>query len=347
MAVPSATRVLGWLSAAALVAVALPLWRPLLVAAVLAGALAHVHERLALAVGGRRSLSAALITVGGVLVLIAPLFFLIAVVVKEAFGAVAFVNRTLEQQGVPGLLAPLPHWLAGSVNDVLERWARTQRDLGSELVNWPHLRQAFGAAVAVIGSTTHLALMGALMLVALFFLLRDGPGLISWIERTPTMPPGRVRSLLHELRGVSKSVIGAQLGSGLAQSVVATIGYAIAGLPTPMVFGVVSLAASFIPIGGVSLVGVPLAVLLWLTGHPGWGIILAAWVVLLTGLIDNVLRPLLVRGGTHLHSGLVFFSLLGGLLTFGPVGIVVGPLVLALFLSVNAVQRREGNDVSA
>jgi predicted PurR-regulated permease PerM len=67
----------------------------------------------------------------------------------------------------------------------------------------------------------------------------------------------------------------------------------------------------------------------------------------LTGLIDNVLRPLLVRGGTHLHSGLVFFSLLGGLLTFGPVGIVVGPLVLALFLSVNAVQRREGNDVSA
>ena len=157
---------------------------------------------------------------------------------------------------------------------------------------------------------------------------------------TPGHPPGRIRSLLLELRGVSRSVLGAQLGSGLAQAVVATIGYAIAHVPTPVVFGAVSLMASLIPVGGVSLVGVPLAVLLWLTGHTGWAIFLAAWIVLLTGLIDNVLRPLLVRGGTNLNGGLVFFALLGGLLAFGAIGVVVGPLSLALFLSVAAIQRR-------
>ncbi len=96
--------------------------------------------------------------------------------------------------------------------------------------------------------------------------------------------------------------------------------------------------------GGVSLVGVPLAALLWLTGHPGRAVFLALWTVLLTGLIDNLIRPLLVRGATHLHTGLVFFALLGGLLAFGPIGIVVGPLALALFLSVSAIQRRSAHE---
>ena len=340
MAAPSATRILGLLSIAALIAVGLPLWRPLLLAAVLAGALAQAHEGLVRRVGGRRWLSAALVTAGFVLLLLVPLCLLGAVVVREALGAVSFVNKTVETRGIPGLLAPLPHWLSAWVTEVLGRWSRTERDLASELTNWPHVRQALGAAAGVIGSTTHLALMTALMLVALFFLLRDGPELVRWAEGTPAMPPGRIRSLLLELRGVSRSVLGAQLGSGLAQAVVATIGYAIAHVPTPVVFGAVSLMASFIPVGGVSLVGVPLAVLLWLTGHTGWAIFLAAWIVLLTGLIDNVLRPLLVRGGTNLNGGLVFFALLGGLLAFGAIGVVVGPLSLALFLSVAAIQRR-------
>jgi predicted PurR-regulated permease PerM len=341
MARPSGTWVLWALSALALIAVGLPLWQPLLLAAVLAGALSELHERCAAALGGRRSLSAALFTLGVVLLVLIPLCLIAAVVVKETLGAIAFVRHTLEQHGWPGLLARLPEWLRRWVNEALVRGLRAQRDLASELASWPRLRDALGSAAGIIGSVSHVALMGILMLAALFFLLRDGPALIGWAERTPTMPPGRVRTLLLELRGVSKSVLGAQLGSGLAQSVVATIGYALAGVPSPVVFGVLSLVASFIPIGGVSLVGVPLAVLLFFTGNHGWAIFLAAWTVVLTGLIDNVLRPLLVGGRTKIPNGLVFFALLGGLLAFGPIGIIVGPLALALFLSVSNIQRRD------
>jgi predicted PurR-regulated permease PerM len=339
MAGPSATRVLTVVSAAALIAVVVPLWRPLLVAAVLAGTLSRLHERLAVAVGGRRSLSAALITVGVVLIVIGPLSLIGIVVVKEALGAVAFVRHAVEEHGLPALIARLPAWLAKWVNDELAHGAQTQGGLASELTSWPRVRQALGAAAGTLGSTSRVALMAVLMLAALFYLLRDGPALIDWAERTPSMPPGRVRSLLHELHGVSRSVLGAQLASGLAQAVVATIGYAIAGVPDPVVFGAVSLAASFFPIGGVSLIGIPLAGLLWLTGHPGWAIFLAAWTFLLTGLIDNVIRPLVVHGGTNLNSGLVFFALLGGLLAFGPIGLIVGPLALALFLSLSAIER--------
>ena len=341
MAGPSATRVLRLVSAAALIAVVLPLWRPLLLAAVLAGTLSQLHERLAAAIGGRRSLSAMLIVISVVLILLAPLGFIAVVVVKEALSAIAFVTHTLKEQGFAGLLARLPEGLANYVNDALARESRTQRDLASELANWPRVREALGALAGVVGSTTRVALMAVLMLVALFFLLRDGPSLIGWAESTPSMPPGRVHTLLLELRDVSKSVVGAQAASGLAQATVATIGYAVAGVPSPVVFGVLSLAASFIPVGGVSLVGLPLAGLIWLRGHPGWAIFLALWTVLVTGLIDNVIRPLVVRGGTKLNSGLVFFALLGGLLAFGLIGIVVGPLALSLFLSVGAIERRE------
>jgi predicted PurR-regulated permease PerM len=341
MARASATWVVWLVSGLALLAVGRPLWQPLLLAAVVAGTLSQLHERLVQAVGGRRSLSAALVTSGVVLLLLVPLGLLAAVVVKEARGAIAFVKLTLAREGLPGLVGRLPAWLGKWVNQALARESHAQHDLASELGNWPHLRQALGAAAGVVGSASHVALMAILMLVAIFFLLRDGPALIGWVERTPTMPPGRVHALLLELRAVSKSVLGAQLGSGLAQSVVATIGYAIAGVPSPVVFGVLSLAASFLPIGGVSLVGVPLAALLWLLGRHGWAIFLAAWTVVLTTLIDDTMRPLLVPGGTHLRSALVFFALLGGLLAFGPIGIVVGPLVLALFLSVDGLQRRD------
>jgi len=339
----SATWVLWVLAASLLIVVGRPLWQPLLLAAVLATTLSQIHERLAAAVGGRRSLSAALITVGVVLLLLGPLCFVVTVAVKEALGAIAFVTHPLEQKGLPGLFGRLPDWLVQWVTGALARGSQAQHRLASDLASWPRLRQTVGTAAGIVGSTSHLALMTILMLVALFFLLRDGPTLIGWVEGTPTMPPGRAHTLLLELRNVSKSVLGAQLVSGLAQSVVATIGYALAGIPHPLVFGLVSLIASCFPIGGVSLVGVPLAGLLWLTGRPGWAIFLAAWTVLLTGLIDNVLRPLLVRGKTTLHDGLVFFALLGGLLAFGPMGIVVGPLALALFLSVSAIQRNDHN----
>jgi predicted PurR-regulated permease PerM len=346
MAGPSATRVVWIAAGLALIAVGLPLWRPLLLAAVLAGTLSRPHERLAAAVGGRRSLSAALVTVAVVLLLLVPLAVVTGMVVKETHGAIVFVKRTLDQQGLEGLLARLPGWLGRWANQTLARASLTEHELSSELAKWPRVRQALTTAVVVVGYLSHLALMTILMLVALFFLLRDGPALVSWAERTPTMPPGRVRSLLVQLRAVSSSVIGAQLGSGLAQSLVATVGYAIAGVPSPVVFGALSLAASFFPIGGVSLIGVPLAGLLWLTGSHGWAIFLAAWTIVLTGLIDNTLRPLLVGGGTHLHAGLVFFALLGGLLALGPIGIVVGPLMLALFLSVDTIERRDRSGIA-
>jgi predicted PurR-regulated permease PerM len=342
----SATMMLRIASAVALIAVGLPLWRPLLLAAVLGGTLSVLHERFSHALGNRRALSAALITIGILLVVVGPLFIMGVVLVKETIHAIAFIRHTLGRGELSELPWSLPDWLESAANDALARWSRGQHDLPTELARWPQARQLLGTAIGMAESMAHIALLAALMLVALFFLLRDGPALVDWAEHRSAMPPGRLRALLLELRGVSKSVIGAQLASGAAQAVVATIGYVISGVPSPLLFGVLSLAASFIPVGGVTaFVGLPLVALLWLMGRPGWAIFLAAWTLLLTGLVDNLIRPLIVRGGTNLPGGLVFFALLGGLLAFGPIGLVVGPLALALFLSVIAVERRDPGNI--
>ena len=342
MAEASSTRFLAIASAAALIAVGLPLWKPLLLAAVLAGTLSMPQERLARALGNRRALSAALLTVGVLLLLLAPLCVMGVILVKETIHAFVFVRHLLDREGLSGMRSSLPLWLERAARAALTRWSRAQHDLPSELARWPHAREVLGIATGMIESTAHAAFYAALMLAALFFLLRDGPTLIDWTERTSSMPPGRIRALLLDLRGVSKSVVGAQLASGVAQAVVATVGFFIASVPSPLLFGVLSLAASFIPIGGVAaFVGVPVGALLWLLGRPGWAIFVVVWTTVLTGLVDYVVRPLVVRGGTKLHGGLVFFALLGGLLAFEPIGLVVGPLALALFLSVSTARRRD------
>jgi len=177
----------------------------------------------------------------------------------------------------------------------------------------------------MVGSVAQAGFTVVIMVVALFFLLRDGHALVDWAERGSPMRPGQLRSLLSELRRVSVSVIGAQVASGLVQTVVATVGYGVAGLPSPLLLGALTLPASFIPTPGTAIVGLPLAGVLLLMGRTGWAIFLAAWTTLFMGLVDNVVRPVLVRGGTGLNGGLILFSLLGGLLAFGLIGLIVGP----------------------
>jgi predicted PurR-regulated permease PerM len=341
MAARSAVTVLAAASAVLLAAVGFPLWEPLLVAAVLAGTLSGLHNRLAVAVHGKRSLSAALVTVGVVLVVLVPLSLVCLLVVKEALSLVAFIRHTLDQKGLEGLLAPLPEWLKHWADEAVKSFSRGQRNLRTEVTNFSRTSWALGVAAGVVGSVGHAVFMLALMLVALFFLLRDGHALVDWAERNSPMRAGQLRDLLSELRRVSKSVIGAHLATGFIQSAVATLGYAVSGVPSPFLFGVLTLALSFIPSLGAAVVGLPLSGLLWLMGRHGWAIFLLGWSTLVTGLVDNVVRPILVHGGTDLHGALIFFSLLGGVLAFGPIGLIVGPLALALFMSVTTIQRRE------
>ncbi len=146
------------------------------------------------------------------------------------------------------------------------------------------------------------------------------------------------RDLLSEFRGVSRaSIFGAAL-SALFQGLFATIGFLITGVPHAVFFGVLTLLASFIPVVGTLLVWLPATVMLWLFGHHGMSIALMIWCVVFIVGAEHVGKPFLLRailhGDEEMHTGLVFLSLLGGIEMFGLIGLVVGPIAIAFFLSM-------------
>jgi predicted PurR-regulated permease PerM len=320
-------------------AVAFPLWRPLLIAAVLAGVLAPLYETASHRLGGRRSLTAALFTTATIILILIPLALLAAVAIHEATDAISLVRKTVASEGINGLIAkapdPIEHWLRR-----LEKLLPTEVDRAQSRIAVGS-RWALGAMSGALAMAARIGFRLVMMLIALFFLLRDGRKLVAWLLGATPLAPERVREMMREFRIVARSVVGANFITGGAQALVATIGFFIGRAPSPVFFGLLTLFASFIPSVGTVMITLPVAGLVLLLGHPWAALFLGLWGVLVVGLIDNFLRPLLIRGGgQQLHGSLVFFSLIGAISAFGAIGLFLGPLALVFFLAVVRTRRR-------
>jgi len=263
-----------------------------------------------------------------VVLLLLPLAAIVVVAAHELKSAVASVRGVVATSGLDGLIARLPRPLSGWLQH-LERYLPARiEEAGAQI------RAGGRWALSMVGVLATFAFELSMMLIAFFFLLRDGRRFVAWLLRATPLPADRVRDLLRELQTVARSILGANAATGAVQALVATIGFLIACAPSPILFGLASLLASLLPSVGTALVTLPVAGLLALLGHPWAGLFLALWAVFIVGLIDNLLRPLLIRGPSRLHGALVFFSLVGATATFGAAGLLLGPLVLTLFLAV-------------
>ena len=129
--------------------------------------------------------------------------------------------------------------------------------------------------------------------------------------------------------------------TALLQGIVAGVGFVIASVPNPLFFGVLTFFAAFIPSVGTALVTLPMVGLLFLSGYIWQPIFLAIWSIVAIGLCDNLVRPWLIRDGVHLNGVAIFFSLVGGLIMFGAIGLIIGPLALAFFLAMIRFAQRD------
>jgi predicted PurR-regulated permease PerM len=340
---PRATYVASLLVAFGLfAAVFLPLWKPLFLAGVLAAALMGWEDRLSGRLRGYRSLAAGLLTLAVVLLVVAPLATVGTVLVKEILGLVQSAQETFAEKGLGGIIALLPDRFEGLARRVVAKLPRSWDGLARQ-------GSAQGAAAAGVVSsafsqTSALAFDAAMMLVALFFLLVDGRRLIAWVCRVSPLGADTTAQVLGDLRRTGTSVLTSLLATAAVQGVVATLGYLIARVPQPLVFGLLTFFAAFIPSVGTSIVALPIALVLLLSGRVAGGVFLAVWAILVTGTIDNVLKPLLARSGVNIHGGVIFFAMIGGILAFGALGLLLGPLAVSLLLALVHVRWR---DVSA
>jgi predicted PurR-regulated permease PerM len=173
----------------------------------------------------------------------------------------------------------------------------------------------------------------AIMLFLLFFFLRDGDVMMARARNLIPMEESRKDRLFQQVSDVTRAIVIGTSMTASMQGVMIGVGFAIASLPSPVVFGVLAALLSMLPMGGSALVWVPAVIWLFIDGRWGFAIFMLAWGLMLGG-IDSVLRPVLISGRAKISALAVFVGVLGGIPAFGAIGIIAGPVVLSLVLAL-------------
>lgn len=204
------------------------------------------------------------------------------------------------------------------------------------------LREAAGrtgpALVGVLAAATRGALSFVLQLFvfgyALFYFLVGGPGILRTILGYIPLDQGHKDKILERFVSVTRATVRGSLLIGLIQGGVAGLAFWVAGVPGPAFWGTVMVVLSIIPAIGASLIWIPAVIYLFVVGDVTAGIALLAWCGVVVSSIDNFLRPRLIGRDARMSDLLILLSTLGGILLFGAVGFIVGPIVAALFVTI-------------
>lgn len=327
------------LSIVLLCAVAAPLAKALFLAAVLGGAfyplVGVITRKLRLE---RRSLAAGLTVFAVVLVLLVPLSAIAAFAIGEASKAIQLVAETMRSQGTIGLIDRLPVWAARAAHWVIDKLQIETGTLGQSLGSQTGKAAMFvGGALSATGS---FLFQSAMMLIALYALLVEGRRLVNWLEEISPLERGQFTELLVEFRRTTVAVMVSEVATAGVQALAALVGYLIAKVPHPLFFTALTFFVGLVPAIGAASVCVAAALLVLATGHTFAAVFLGVWAFVVVGLIDNVVKPLFAKRGTDLNGVVIFFALIGGLASFGALGLLIGPLAVALFTTVIRSWRR-------
>jgi predicted PurR-regulated permease PerM len=293
-----------------------------------------LYERFAARLEHRRLASAAVTLIAGLL-MAGGGAVAVWLVAREVVVALALVQR-MTGHG-PAALGPRAVRLLdalGVQRDVL--FARLQGELG-------HLADLAARAAGVV---VEASLGGVVTLIValwtMYYVVLDWGRIAGHLERLLPLDPLHTRALVDEFRHVGRTAFVGTVASAAVQAVLAGIGFAGLGVPQAVTWAAVLGVASFIPVVGVPLVWVPLAISLAWNGHLGRGIALTAWCVVVVGIInDYIIRPRLVGGRRAGHPLLTLVAMLGGISVFGLAGVVLGPVIMALFLATARIYERE------
>lgn len=313
-----------------------PFWGALAWGICLAFLLAPVQRWLTHKLNGRASLAAALITVTVPFLLAGPLLSLGAAFANQVAELVTRLQQTPLRFDV-GLLAQLEqNPFIGS----LAEWLRDNLTATSaQLQSW--LVSASQMLMKALAATGGNFLLGALntaihffmMLFLLFFFLRDGRQMLGRAVRLVPLESQQRSDLLKLIGETTRAVVYGEVMTAIAQGALVGIGFAIAGLPSAVVFGVLAAFLALLPMIGAAFVWVPAVIYLAATSEWGWAIFLLVWGAGVS-VADNLLRPLLIARHAPVSILAVFVGVIGGVSAFGMIGVIIGPVLLTVIAAL-------------
>lgn len=309
-----------------------PFMMPLVLGIIFAVVLQPLYRRLLALLGGRESIASLLTVLIAIILLVIPLSLLgvqLAQEVQGAYSAIANTDvRAYPSEWQMRVQPWIDQYIPGA-NGEISRFTANIDTYVREGVSW--LAQHIGAAFAGIGT---FFLQTFIFLMTLYYLLRDGSRLRRFIITLSPLQDRDDEMILENLELAVNSVVKGKLFISLIQGALSGIGFALFGIPNPVLWGLVAAIASLVPPIGTALVLVPAILYLLIIGAIPAAIGLALWSVLAVGLIDNILGPKLIGRGMQLHPLLVLLSVLGGLAFFGPVGLFLGPLIVSFLVTL-------------
>ena len=297
-----------------------------------------VHRRLAKRI--RQPALASLVScLLVILIILAPIALVTIAVVNELGSALVTV-----QSGLDYVLDPNSP-MTGPVFNFVNRFVDITQ-LRSEEFLVERLRgvsgQLAGRTLGFLGGLVGVIIQMFFVIFTMYYFFRDGDNIARTVRDSLPLEREQADSILTRTREVIDASVYGVITIAIIQGTLGGLAFWVLGLRSAIIWAVVMTFLSMVPMLGAFIVWVPAAIYLALTGHWMKALLLAAWGTLVIGMIDNFLRPKLVGSRTRLHELLIFFSVLGGLNVFGVLGVVLGPVVLAITLALIDVYRAAG-----
>ncbi len=284
----------------------------------------------------RKNLSASITLIIMILMLIIPSAFVTTTLVKESYTAYLFtkqkIGNTLDLECKEGVFCD---WMHKFETDVLGKDFKTYLKENLEKFSSVMISKVSGFVVGIAGKIINIFIF----LFLTFFLLRDGRNMSKRLGNLLLLKSGAKKRVLKEITDLIYAVVFGTIILALIQGLFVIGGYYLFGINSPLMWGIMTALAALIPFVGTGLIWLPLGISLIFSGiiTPetvliGKGIGLILYGILIISSIDNFLRPKIVGDRSILHPALVLLGVVGGVFMFGFIGVVVGPVILALLV---------------
>lgn len=322
--------------------------RPFLSALILAAVLVTItfplYRRLRKRLGGRAGIAALLMVLALVFVVILPAVFLGIVLVHQANGVIQSFQSGAAQRMLARIdLEKHLAWISRFVPGFDPASISPQKLLLPAVREIPGWVARNGAMV--VGGVAGLLMDFAFVILGSYFFYVEGESILDELTALSPLPARYDREFGVKFKDVIDATFRGHIITALAQGVVTTAGFMIAGLPSPVFWGAVATLMSLLPMIGAAAVWVPAAGYLYISASMGergffGAIFLTIWCLLVVSVIDNVLRPFVMRGNAQMPAIPLLLAVLGGMQAFGFIGLVVGPLVFSLLMTIVNIYKR-------
>ena len=301
--------------------------------------LAPLQESLTRRLRGRRGLAAAILVLLTAVVILIPVLSYGTLITRQAIAFFEWLRPQLQPENIERFWREtlqtryplLASWIRNATGG--EAMPATSSVLPRVAAEANHyLQVALAGLVTAIFDAT-------LFLMMLFFLLRDADELRDVFRGISPLTRGQETEALHHLSRTVKGVLQSMIVVPVLQGILAFFGFWLLGVPAPLLWSAMVVFAALIPLVGTPLAWIPASLYLLLAVSPTRGVLMALYGTFVISMVDNLLKPIILKGAAQIHTMLGFLSILGGLYAFGPKGLIVGPVVLSLVLSAYRIYR--------